>query len=889
MLSFPCSHCGRRLKVKEKAAGRKANCPHCGKPFTVPAPVATPSPGGPAFHDESEAPTLPPVDRRPVAHTAETRSDADPQSGPSVTDAPTAAGPGAELTDFLAPPQGPGEIGRLGPYRVLKVLGAGGMGVVYQAEDPDLRRLVALKAMLPALAASASARERFLREARSAAAIDHDNIVHIYQVGTDRGVPFLAMQFLQGETLDDRLKRSAKITTADVLRIARETASGLAAAHKVGLIHRDIKPANLWLEAETGRVKILDFGLARAAGDDAHLTKTGAIMGTPSYMAPEQAAGKAVDARADLFSLGCVLYRLCTGRLPFQGGDTIAVLVAVATEEPPPPRQVNPRLPAGLSDLVMKLLAKKPEDRPASGQAVIEAVRALEADPTEVTAPRALPKKSRAPALGRRLLPVVVGAGLALLLLAAGGYFAWRHTHKPRDTAPEGPAAVHLFNGRDLGNFYTYLGTPRGAKEPLGRDKDPENVFAVQDGMIHITGRVFGCLTTREEHANYRLIVEYKWGDKTWPPVEGQARSSGVLLHAVGADGAVRGAWPEAVKCGMVEGGTGTLQPYTGAGMPRMTTEGEERDKVAWYKPGDPPLPIDGPGVRLDPTFRAPPKEWKNVKGYRSPDDAENAVGEWNRLECVCAGDKLTVVLNGQTVNAVTDLSHTHGKIGLVSGGAELFVRTLDLQPLDGYRKTTPPDEAPWQALFNGKDLSGWVVQDGKAPADNWGVASGGVLWTHGRDHDAWLMSEREFSDFELRLEYRIHPGTNSGVALRTPPGMSPTKGGLEVQLIDDITDKRFKPNERNGALWDVAPPLASPGHLFPKWSHIHITAHGRRIGAEINGVRVLDADLDRYDELSGKHPGLLRSKGRIGLQSLLNPCDFREIYVRPLAGGKGP
>ncbi len=886
MLSFPCPHCGQRLRVKVKAAGRKASCPHCGRALTVPAGTPVPAPRGPA--DDSEAPTLPPAEGA-APRTADTHGD----EGPSVADVPTTAAPG-ELTAILAPPRQPGELGRLGPYRVLKVLGAGGMGVVYQAEDPDLRRLVALKAMLPMLAASGSARQRFLREARSAAAISHDNIVHIYQVGEDRGVPFLAMQFLHGESLDDRLKRTPRLPAAEILRVGREAATGLAAAHKAGLIHRDVKPANLWLEAETGRVKILDFGLARGGADDVHLTQTGAIMGTPSYMAPEQAGGKSVDARADLFSLGCVLYRLCTGELPFKGADSISVLVAVSTHHPPPPRRLNPRLPAGLSELVMKLLAKKPEDRPASARAVIEALRALEADPTLVAAPAPRPAKAArprakppaAPAARRLIVAPLIGAALALAVVAAGGYFAWRWTRGPRGPGADKPAVVRLFNGTDLGGFYTYLGTPFKGTAPYGRDSDPENVFAVQDGAIHISGRVHGYLATREEYANYRLIVEYKWGEKTWPPEETHARHSAVLLHAVGADGAFRGTWPEAVRCALLEGGTGTLQGYAGAGLPRFTAEGEERGTLPgglpWYKPGDPPLLVASPGLTLDPSFREPPKEWKNVKGFRSTEDAENPVGEWNRLECACAGDTLTVVLNGRTVNAVTAMSHTRGKIGLSSDGAELFVRRLDLEPLAGYQKSIAPDEKPWESLYNGRSLSGWTVQDGKPPADNWGV-SYGILWTHGRDKDAWLMTEKEYADFELRLEYRLSTGTNSGVALYTPRGINPTKEGLEIQLIDDASDKKLKPKEMNGALWDLAPPSQHPGNPPPVWNHMHVTARGKHITEEINGVRVLEVDLDALKDQGGKHPGVLRTGGCVGLQSLAKNCEFREIHLRPL------
>jgi hypothetical protein len=324
-----------------------------------------------------------------AGETAASLSAADPPSGHVTLSHPADPPDKAtqEVYDFLAPPGAPGELGRLGSYRVLKVLGAGGMGVVLEAEDLHLQRLVALKAMRPSLAALPSARRRFLREARAMAAIHHDHIVTIHQVGEDRGAPFLAMELLQGETLDDRLQREGRLPVAEVLRIGRETARGLAAAHKRGLVHRDVKPANLWLEEETGRVKILDFGLARATADDSRLTQSGMIIGTPYYMAPEQAAGHAVDVRGDLFSLGCVLYHTATGELPFRGNDAISTLLAVAHEQPRSPRELNPALPPELGDLVMRLLAKKPEDRPPSAQAVAEALAELERDPTLVLAP----------------------------------------------------------------------------------------------------------------------------------------------------------------------------------------------------------------------------------------------------------------------------------------------------------------------------------------------------------------------------------------------------------------------------------------------------------------------------------------------------------------------
>ena len=200
------------------------------------------------------------------------------------------------LYPFLDPPRGPGELGWMSCYRVRRLLGEGGMGLVFQAEDTELLRPVALKVIRPELADNPLSAKRFLREARAMAALKHDHIVTIYQVGQERGVPFLAMEYLRGMSLDHWLDRGHKPSPDLVLRIGREIAAGLAAAHERGLIHRDIKPANIWLEAPSGRVKILDFGLARTESDDVKITNPGIALGTPAYMAPEQARGSGVGA-----------------------------------------------------------------------------------------------------------------------------------------------------------------------------------------------------------------------------------------------------------------------------------------------------------------------------------------------------------------------------------------------------------------------------------------------------------------------------------------------------------------------------------------------------------------------------------------------------------------
>jgi eukaryotic-like serine/threonine-protein kinase len=361
LISLACV-CGKKTTIKLEHVGTTLRCHSCGRGLVI-DPYSTSAPP----QDESLA--IEPED----ATVNEARE--------SNLDQPC----------MLAPAKATDEIGRLGPYRVLQVLGIGGMGVVYKAEDPNLGRIVALKAMLPSAARKKSATERFLREARAAAALKHDHVVSIFQVGEDRGIPFLAMEFLEGESLEDCLKRERRLSVSNSLRIAREIADGLVAAHERGLIHRDIKPANVWMEKRpvrrkdgsgaarvSARAKILDFGLARGAAD-ATITQSGAIMGTPAYMSLEQARGERVDGRCDLYSLGVVLYRMLTGRLPFEGNNLVSVLAAMVSQTPIEPCVHEPSIPASLNVLILRLVAKNPDDRPASAAEVYDALCDIEA------------------------------------------------------------------------------------------------------------------------------------------------------------------------------------------------------------------------------------------------------------------------------------------------------------------------------------------------------------------------------------------------------------------------------------------------------------------------------------------------------------------------------
>ncbi|MDA8744216.1 serine/threonine protein kinase [Rubripirellula amarantea] len=370
---------------------------------------------------------------------------------PSQVESPTTM---AKL-DFLEPSDDPAYLGKLHHFQISRIIGQGGMGIVLEAFDTHLHRTVAIKVLNPQYQTHEVARQRFCREGRAAAAISHEHVVPMYQVAkaAEGEVAFLVMQLIEGDTLEGRLSDGRPLPPNEVARIGMQIAAGLSAAHKKEVVHRDIKPGNVLIEADTHRVKLTDFGLARAV-DDVKLTKTGMVTGTPLYMSPEQALGDNADERSDLFSLGAVMYEMATGQAPFQAPSAIGVMQNITKLMPEPPYKVNREISRPLSDLIMSLLSKKPEDRPESASAVATALASIVSEygpmsPLQVPAVAATEVKKISGSYRRNQRRWVIAAWLAgaigLLSLTATPFLVSRPDDGdpfPSVVLPDNPGTV---------------------------------------------------------------------------------------------------------------------------------------------------------------------------------------------------------------------------------------------------------------------------------------------------------------------------------------------------------------------------------------------------------------------------------------------------------------
>jgi len=380
------------------------------------------------------------------------------------------------VQSLLKPGASADALGLLDAFEVMELIGQGGMGLVFKALDPSLNRTVAIKVLAPDLASDTVARQRFAREAKAAAAVHHENVVTIHSVNEGNGLPYIVMEYVGGGSVQEYLDSQGAADWHAVARLGAEVASGLAAAHERGLIHRDIKPSNILLEAEPrgsdlARSKITDFGVAQVA-DEARLTVSGIVPGTPMYMAPEQALCEPLDARADLFSLGSVLYALCTGLEPFSGGSPIAVLRQVCEVKPRPIRTLNPAIPSWLASIVERLHAKRPADRFASAAEVAELLSYNLGHPDQ---PRLAPPPQRE-MRSRSMRRLLVGSILAGVLLIGGLALSevlhWTHLFGWGTTVEDQANGVKLRAtlGGHTGPVWSIAFAPDGATVATGSD-----------------------------------------------------------------------------------------------------------------------------------------------------------------------------------------------------------------------------------------------------------------------------------------------------------------------------------------------------------------------------------------------------------------------------------
>ena len=360
---------------------------------------------------------------------------------------------------------------KLGEYELYEVLGKGGMGVVTKGFDCKLRRVVAIKTLSPVFASHPQSRQRFLREAQAAAAVRHDNVVTIYSVNEDAESPFMVMECISGTSLQQCVDGPERLALNEIIRISMQIAAGLDAAHRIGLVHRDIKPANILLEGETRRVKITDFGLARVVSD-VGLTQSGQVAGTPQFMSPEQAQGQVVDHRSDLFSLGTVMYSMCTAISPFHAETAVVVLRRVCDDKPASVRSLRPDIPEWLSKLISKLMAKSPADRFQSAAEVCELLR----EKLNENAPEAAKREVKTPAAKSYRALILAILVPVILMALAFGVPRFLSTGDPKPSVTEVPNNPHQTNNTTAGESNPPIPAPAQKSDWISLIHDAETL-----------------------------------------------------------------------------------------------------------------------------------------------------------------------------------------------------------------------------------------------------------------------------------------------------------------------------------------------------------------------------------------------------------------------------
>ena len=838
--------------------------------------------------------------------TADVHAPAGPDT-PTLTSPDSAPGGATDLA-FLKPSTRPGSIGRLAHYEVLEVLGRGGFGTVLRAFDDRLHRVVAIKVLSPQLAASGPARQRFYREAKAGAAIRDEHVVGIHAVSDPtEPVPYLVMEYIGGQTLQQKIDRTGPLSVPEILRIGSQIAKGLAAAHATGLIHRDVKPSNILLENGVERVKITDFGLARTA-DDASISHSGLVAGTPMYMAPEQAHGGKIDHRADLFSLGSVLYAMCTGHPPFRATTTMAVLKRVCEADPRPVREVNPEVPDGPAGVIGQLHAKRPEDRFQTAKEVADQLQQHLAhwrQPDLVPPPAVVsPPSPRRWQAGDRVL--------------APWEPEWLYPATVQQTDADSVLVAY-----DEGDSSWLDAAAAAAVRPLDIDKGAR-VFGWWNGPYYP-----GTVTEREGD---RVHIAYDDGDREWtdlsyirvaaawaevrqgpdegksgrpaPPRRGRKRrwlKVGVLTLLAGL-----------LAVGFV---SRTVQDRLAlwSGKALLTIEEEEwavaqdvevhvkahgrvvavlnsrSNRRAYLEPGNYTLtcPNDNPrsimavgvgpaeiqlrsGERQTAVVRAVPTGMLQlemtpetvVTFEPSPrsrvSEPESELLHGRATYLFLEGDyRLTARrADGATLARAFSIRAEREKSGFTS-------RTVHIDLRAAFADPSPPAADGFVSLFNGKDLTGWK----KLPGDKgqWRVEDGALVGTSSK-HSHLFTARGDYENFHLRVQMRLGDGT-TGIGVRAQEalhffGLFPT--GYRVWLDSHgSTSLMAYPGEDTLQKSAVAP-------IPPDaWVTVEAIARGSRLQVLVDGVKAVDV----YDNEFGR--------GHIALTA--DDVAFRRIEIKEL------
>lgn len=423
--------------------------------------------------------------------------------------------------------------------------------------------------------------------------------------------------------------------------------------------------------------------------------------------------------------------------------------------------------------------------------------------------------------------------------------------------------AVHLFNGKNLDGWYTFI-------KDRGRDNDPKKVFTVENGVIHISGEEWGCITTNKEYKNYKLVVEYKWGDKTHGSRLNNARDNGVLFHSKGEDGGYSGTWMHSIECNVIEGGTGDFIVVGDKSNDFLLTSpvaAEKQNGSYIYQPGGDPATVNS--GRINWYGRDP--GWKDEKGYRGKNDIENPVGEWNRLECIARGKELFIYLNGTLVNYAMHSKPDEGRIQIQSEGAEIFYRRVDLTPLPVMPSYVPEG---YSSLFNGKDLSGWKIHG----TEKWYVDEGELVCESGPDRKyGYLSTVKAYKNFILDLDFKQEADGNSGVFVRSDiKGTAITGWQVEVAPINLHTGGVYE-SGTGGRGWLIQPDAEKEKVLKQgEWNHMRIKITGNEITSWLNGIEMIHLKDSKFGAGKGFIALQIHSGGGIKVR-------WKDLHIKEL------